>query len=258
MTNYTIALWQEGPPGTQTASKGPVLFGTVTGPDTGFKWEVQLYDFKLKDSNVFFLWLKQGGANNQHNNNAPGFSTPYFNITNAPRPITTSKPSTTTDLSTSTNPPSSTSSPAESPSPMSTASSSTSASASPSSTAPSADNDAEPSVQGTSGLPVGAQAGIGVGVAVIGATCILCAVLWYRHLKKKRQILADSQKNDITTYSPSMTDPWKPASELPHGHFLYPPAELQHGRSPVEIGAGGDFAEMPTSRDHRPAEQGNQ
>lgn len=40
-------------------------------------------------------------------------------------------------------------------------------------------------------LPVAAQAGIGVGVGVVGASCIICVVLWVRYLKKKRMVVAE-------------------------------------------------------------------
>ena len=232
-----------------------------------FKWDVQLYGLDLKESNVFFLWLKEGGPDNQNNMNVNRMSTPYFNITNGPLPGTTSKTSSTTQLSTSSELPTSTGGSAASQS-LAT-SSSTSGGTTSLPTGPSAADDAEPSARAGTGLPVGAQAGIGVGVSVIGLTCILCALFWYRHLKKKRQLLAGPQQKDIPPYSPAMSDPWK-VSELPPGHFHSPPAELRgshflrptaellNGYSPVEIGAGMDFAEMPTPRDYRPSELGNQ
>ncbi|KAK3295369.1 uncharacterized protein B0H64DRAFT_417105 [Chaetomium fimeti] len=238
------------PAGISTESRQDAWSGTLEGPDTGFKWKVQLYGFNLEESDRFFLWLKRGGPENQDNMNAQRMSSPYFKITKKAVPSTTSKPSTTTDPSPST------SGSTESPSAIPTAASSTSTSANPSSTAPSPANDPETSTQGTSGLPVGAQAGIGVGVSVIGLTCIVCALLWYRHLKKKRQILADSQQNGMTNYSPGMSDAWK-VPGYSQGHSLYPPAELRPGPSPVEIGTGGDIAEMPTPRDYRRAELGN-
>lgn len=193
--------------------------------------------------------------------NVDNLSTPYFNITNGPLPDTTSKPSTTTQLSTSSELSTSTSGSARSlslttPSPLSTETT-------PSPTAPSAADDAESSSRAETGLPVGAQAGIGVAVSVVGITCILCALFWYRYLKKKRQLLVGSQQKDVSPYSPAMSDPWK-ISELPPAHFQNPPAELRashfyrspcelrNGHSPVEIGAGRDFAEMPTPRDYRP------
>ncbi|KAH6635968.1 hypothetical protein F5144DRAFT_591274 [Chaetomium tenue] len=253
---------QAGSP--EDAARNPCA-GTTAGPDTGFKWEVQLYGLDLTESNVFFLWLKQGGPDNQNNMNADNLSTPYFNITNGPLPVTTSKPSTATQLSTSSELSTSTSGPARSLS----ASSPPSTETTPSQTAPSAADDAESSSRAETGLPVGAHAGIGVAVSVVGITCIICALFWYRHLKKKRQLLAGAQQKDFSPYSSSGSDPWK-VSELPPAHFQNPPAELRashfyrspgelhSGHLPVEIGAGRDFAEMPTPRDYRPSELGGQ
>jgi hypothetical protein len=136
-------------------------------------------------------------------------------------------------------------------------------------TGPSPADDPEPSSPAETGLPVGVQAGIGVSVSAIALACIFCAFFWYRHLKKKRQLLAGAQQKDFSPYSPAMSDSWK-VSELPPGHFHSPPAELRgnnylrptaelrNGFSPVEIGVGRDFAEMPTTRDYRPSELGNQ
>lgn len=194
-------------------------------------------------------------------------STPYFNITNGPPPGTTSKASSTTQLSTSSELPTSTGGSTLSQSP--TASSSTSTGTTPLPTGPSAADHPEPSTRADTGLPVGAQVGIGVGVSVIGLTCIFCALFWYRHLKKKRQLLAGAQQKDLSPYSPAMSDPWKvselppahfhnPPAELRGSHYLRPTAELRNGYSPVEIGTGRDFAEMPTPRDYRPSELGHQ
>lgn len=45
-----------------------------------------------------------------------------------------------------------------------------------------------------SGLPVGSQAGIGVGVGVIGITCVVCAITWCRYLKRRQKALDNLQE----------------------------------------------------------------
>ncbi|KDN60159.1 hypothetical protein CSUB01_07116 [Colletotrichum sublineola] len=44
-------------------------------------------------------------------------------------------------------------------------------------------------------LPVGAKAGIGVGVGIFGVTCIACFVMLYRYLKPNQKALAEAQES---------------------------------------------------------------
>ncbi|KAK4033333.1 hypothetical protein C8A01DRAFT_19693, partial [Parachaetomium inaequale] len=232
--------------------------GEVNGPATQFKWEVQLYGLDLTFSNIFYLWLREGGPDNRMNMNAKSISTPYFNITDDSLASTSSTTSTTTSLSTAL--PSSSSSSVTSSS--ATLSSTTSVAYTPVSTAASAngnasstDNDTEPPASSTSGLPVGAQAGIGVGVSVVGLTCIVCAVMWFRHLKKKRQLLADMQQS----VAPMSDDPWKLHAVSP-GYAPYYAAEMDTNRRHlVEMDTSQYRVEMPSPYgpgDGRPAELG--
>jgi len=253
MTNYTIALWQEVDIQSGVASLGPVLVHVTNGPDTEFKWQGQLYNFNLSASNVFYMWLKEGDADNQLNMNADAISTPYFNISDTPLPVTTTQRSASSSGIPSFTSSSATALPA-------TSSSATTSSPLPLSTAASGAGDAQSSAPSTpaGGLPVGAQAGIGVGVSVIGLTCIVCAVLWYRHLKKQRQILAGLQQQDTIAQPPAMGGLGK-IQELPPSQVYYYPYEMDAQGHPAEMGTHQSFVEMPTPHpgDGRPTELGN-
>ncbi|EFQ26972.1 uncharacterized protein GLRG_02143 [Colletotrichum graminicola M1.001] len=50
----------------------------------------------------------------------------------------------------------------------------------------------------SAGLPVGARAGIGVGVGILGVTCIICAAMLYRHLKMNQRTLVEAGESTMT------------------------------------------------------------
>ncbi|KND88358.1 hypothetical protein TOPH_06973, partial [Tolypocladium ophioglossoides CBS 100239] len=84
--SYTIALWQQSL-SQASANLGPILYQTTNSPDTEFGWLVQTYDMDLESSNVFFVWLSEGGSSAQGNQSATGkFSSPYFNTTSGSTP----------------------------------------------------------------------------------------------------------------------------------------------------------------------------
>jgi hypothetical protein len=102
---YTVAIWQQSR-SMPAATKGPTLFQKTPGggPTTdiiSFDWLVQVYDFDLELSNDFFLWLFEGGTNEEEHDASRGFSSSFFNITNDPRPVTTQSTVPSTSATTS-------------------------------------------------------------------------------------------------------------------------------------------------------------
>lgn len=182
--DYTINLWQQSL--TQSAAtKGPAIFsvsrltscfpiinqlltlpqkGVPDGAVTEFDWLVQLYQFDLSDSNVFFLWL------NSSSDSSLLFSSHYFNITDQTSTSSTPTPSSSTASKSSLTltRPSTTS-----PSPSST-------------TSPTPPSTPTPTLPPPNVLSTGAQAGIGVGAALAGLAAIIIAVVFYRRSRQQR------------------------------------------------------------------------
>ncbi|EAQ89640.1 predicted protein [Chaetomium globosum CBS 148.51] len=245
LTAYTITLWQQAIAG-GSATPGPIIFQAKTGPAKALGWTVQLYDFDLESSNIFFFWLKEGGPEN-----ATGpvtgrtMSSSYFNITDEPSPTTTSSSSS----SSSTNPSRSTDLGAALSSTSSTATQTgpdqgeaTASSRIPGEGIGGTDGVSEGGGGGEGGgLPVAAQAGIGVGVSVVGVVVIICGILWFRYLKKQQQILLDLQRRAHPEPPPpdaAGTGTWKPQVPPPPPVQYYPVYEMgYHSRTPpVELG----------------------
>ncbi|KAF5499043.1 hypothetical protein CGCF413_v006569 [Colletotrichum fructicola] len=59
LEKYTIALWQQAIAG-GSATLGPIIVETTTGPKREFEWKVDLEELDLGASNVFFFWLFEG------------------------------------------------------------------------------------------------------------------------------------------------------------------------------------------------------
>jgi hypothetical protein len=81
--------------------------------------------------------------------------------------------------------------------------------------------------------------------------------MWFRHLKKKRQLLADLQQLELP---PMGDDPWKPLGASP-GNAPFHAAEMDDAnrRQVVEMDTGRYRVEMPSPYgpgDGRPAELG--
>ncbi|KAF6821447.1 hypothetical protein CPLU01_12477 [Colletotrichum plurivorum] len=203
--NYTIALWQQAMQG-NFAERGPIIFETTQGPQKEFTWKVDLGKLELGASDVYFLWFFEGGPSNQGRTREglEEWSSAYFNITDKPAPRSSSQ---TTSTSTSkltsslTLPlitlPSLSSSSTNTDTTTTTSTAESSSVTTASTTAGGSFDGDKPlrpedfALGSSKSLPVAAQAGIGVGVGVIGATCIICVVLWVRYLKKKRVAVAE-------------------------------------------------------------------
>ncbi|KAI1172450.1 hypothetical protein F4777DRAFT_561635 [Nemania sp. FL0916] len=131
---------------------GPALYTVSAGGVTQIDWAVQLYQFDLSDSNVFFFWLSSPSSGS--------FDSHYFNITARASTSTTSTPSSSTTSTSSLTP---TGSSTTSPTPPI-----------PATTAPA-----------SGGLSAGAQAGIGVGAALAGLAAIIVAIVFYLRSRKR-------------------------------------------------------------------------
>ncbi|KAI8168387.1 hypothetical protein K4K49_010154 [Colletotrichum sp. SAR 10_70] len=69
LEKYTIALWQQAIAG-GSATLGPIIVETATGPKREFEWKVDLEELDLGASNVFFFWLFEGDNFLQHHRRA--------------------------------------------------------------------------------------------------------------------------------------------------------------------------------------------
>ncbi|KAG8164281.1 hypothetical protein KVR01_006199 [Diaporthe batatas] len=215
LETYTIALWQQSMAG-GGANLGPVVNSepswsswavnlpplimlshtgkAATDSDQhSFTWTVNLYEFDVTWSNVFFFWIFNGSASDQGNMDGPNVSSAYFNIT-ADDPQTVSS---TTSSATSTT---STSTPGTSTLTSATTSEfagnieptqTTVDSATTAPTSKAADSGSSDTVNG-GGISTGARIGIGVGVGLVGISAVVCAgiIVWYK--RKKR---GSSQEN---------------------------------------------------------------
>lgn len=159
----------------------------TTLPDVrdSFSWEVQLYDFDLSVSNVFFFWLFNGSSSNQGDTSIADLSSAYFNISSddPPSSSTSASSSTTTTSGSSTATASATTTAdADSATDASTTATTTSAAGSASSSSSGSSGDG-----GGGGISTGAGIGIGVGVGVAGFSAVACAalVVWYKRRKGK-------------------------------------------------------------------------
>ncbi|KAK3294030.1 uncharacterized protein B0H64DRAFT_433284 [Chaetomium fimeti] len=248
LTWYTITLWQQAISG-GWATPGPVIYQTNSGPANVLDWTVQLYDFDLESSNVFFFWLKEGGPENATGPvKGQTMSSGYFNITDQPSPTTTSSSSSSsstvsTNLSTEL---SSTCSTATQP--TLDQGEATASSRVPGEGSGGTNGAAEAGGGGEGGegegeggggsLPVAAQAGIGVGVSVVGVTVVICGILWFRYLRKQQQILLDLQRRAYTEPPPpdtDVTEAGKPQASPPTVQY-YPAYELGPHSRPAELG----------------------
>ncbi|ROV87585.1 hypothetical protein VMCG_10614 [Cytospora schulzeri] len=224
LENYTIALWQQSIIG-GGATLGPVVNST-TLPDVrdSFNWTVQLYDFDLSISNVFFFWLFNGSESSQGDTSVRDVSSAYFNISNED----VSSSSTSASLSSATS------------QSTSSATSLTAASA----TTASAAGDSSSSSSGSTGgggISTGAGIGIGVGVGLVGVCALACAglVIWYkrRQANGRRDQEFDKLPPDNNTYTKPL-DGYTVASSndtvLSYGKAV-------NGGTPAELNGGGIY-----------------
>ncbi|KAK2741690.1 hypothetical protein CKAH01_07031 [Colletotrichum kahawae] len=90
LENYTIALWQQAIAG-GSATLGPIIVETTTGPKREFGWKVDLEELDLGASNIFFFWLFEGDKSIQGQvKKGQAFSSAFFNITDEPEPSSSS------------------------------------------------------------------------------------------------------------------------------------------------------------------------
>ncbi|KAI1747978.1 hypothetical protein F4782DRAFT_392173 [Xylaria castorea] len=172
--NYQINLWQQTR-GQDAATKGPSVFTVENGAVTQFDWQVQLYQFDLSASNLFFLWLTSTNENDDGTDTA-SVSSHYFNISDNPD---TSDSSSSTPSLTSTTLPTQSSTPSLLPSETTTTTSLP--------IATSSQNSAP------GGLNTGAKAGIGVGAGLAGVAIITLSLLLFRRSGLKRSYKAPDQ-----------------------------------------------------------------
>ncbi|KAG7286649.1 hypothetical protein NEMBOFW57_008960 [Staphylotrichum longicolle] len=229
-----------------SADLGPVVVRVTNGPQKQFDWPVQLYSFDLEVSNIFFFWLKEGGLDNVGLTNIQHMTSAYFNITDAPLPSSSSAISSATTSSSVATLPTTLVTTSSTPSPATTSStSSTPVNVAPNQQEATA-NSNPPSESSTSSsdggsLPVAAQAGIGVGVSVVGLTAIVCGILWFRYLRKQQRLLADLHHQAYPQQPPDATELWKL-------HPQVPPAAAQYPYHPHMVaaprGGQGGFVEL--------------
>ncbi|KAK3337214.1 hypothetical protein B0T19DRAFT_472153 [Cercophora scortea] len=208
-STYTIAIWQQSRAG-GSAELGPVIFqiGANGQALTGFDWVVQAYNFDLQVSDSFFFWIFSGDSKQQGNQTAPNRSSAYITIAKAEAlVVSSSSPSSTASSLASTGAPSTSSRSA----PGSGSTSPVSTSQTPGTTTPPTSNPEQ-----SSGLSVGAQAGIGVGASLAGIAALAALLLWFRHLKMKQQQALDAARPaEAEGYSPGNHLNKPPSSSIP-------------------------------------------
>ncbi|KAK1573665.1 uncharacterized protein LY79DRAFT_673477 [Colletotrichum navitas] len=237
LRHYTIGLWQQAPPSAVLGDIAFRILD-AKGWVREFDWEVQAYGLDLSLSNVAYFWLFEGTDGNQGNQTLRHISSATFTISDGdpgsrpvpcrpstiwPEPTKTVVLSRTAPAGPSSNPPAETSmsllplspgqSEAASPTdplitlttmPVGTSEepglTRTTDERGPASTG----NDQAPQTDradsggSSAGLPVGARAGIGVGVGIFGITCIVCATMLYRYLKTNQRTLAEARESTMT------------------------------------------------------------
>ncbi|KAI0817245.1 hypothetical protein GGR55DRAFT_619560 [Xylaria sp. FL0064] len=230
--NYAINLWQQIQ-GERAATRGPSIFSTEDGAVTQFDWQVQLYQFDLSASNVFFLWLTSNSLNDD-GSDPMSVTSHYFNISdNSETPGSSTTPrSTRAALSTQLS---------------STSLSPSSASRTPTAVSPMSTTSETSTISPTAGgLSTGAQAGIGVGVALAGLAIIIIAFLVFRRWRMKPKYRAHDQPQVQGIFSGG--DMYETQGPSFQDHKLQSSvAEL--GYDPVN-GHGGTPVELPAERNY--------
>ncbi|KAL7626955.1 hypothetical protein AAE478_003730 [Parahypoxylon ruwenzoriense] len=165
-SNYTINLWQQHQNGA-SATIGPTIFQTEFGAVTQFDWSVQVFEFDLRTSNVFFLWLEslvEGDGDDE----PLSVTSHFFNITADSVNSNVSSSASSSTVTTTT----ATASCGEVPCSNSITATTSSTYSSP--------QEASPS------LNTGAQAGIGIGAALVGLFAAAGAYFLIQRSRRKR------------------------------------------------------------------------
>ncbi|KAI0470321.1 hypothetical protein F4859DRAFT_522798 [Xylaria cf. heliscus] len=175
-SDYAINLcqvnWGDG-----TSTLGPSVFSTENGAVTQFDWLVQVYQFDLSASNVFYLWLTSK-IQNDDGSDPEAIASQYFNISddsyfNDPDPSDSSSSAPLTSTISFTEP------------------STTSLSPTGTTTYPPTITPSQTLVPG--GLNTGAKAGIGVGASLAGLAVITLSLLLFRRIRQRRGYQAPDQ-----------------------------------------------------------------
>jgi hypothetical protein len=192
---------------------------------TDFDWRVQVYDFDLDDSDVYFFWIFEGDESMQGNMSSSRMASPYFQITSKPSPT----PSPTTPLATL----STRSALGDTPTPL--ASTSTNGA---DLQEDGGEGEAEEKDGSFSSLPAGVRAGIGVGIAAVVATCIVWTFIIWLYFRRRRQTQAAAAAHTAVAATVSA-----PGQRLPRYWNRQPKVKTRTGRrniayqttSPIEL-----------------------
>ncbi|EEP80267.1 predicted protein [Uncinocarpus reesii 1704] len=211
MEVYNISLWHEFPGG-GGATFGSVLYSASSSAmPMNFTWTVQLYDFDLSFSNVFFFWFNRGAR--EH------FISRYFNITRDDSILSTRSTATTMSTATTSVPSSLPSSP----------------DASATATTPIETADATPSSEPQSdGLTTNSKVGLGVGVGIGVPIIALLAFIAFSKYFRRRPQPTDSNFQQTS-----------PMVYTSNTRRLGPKKYLNDYRKPVELDAGTDHPLQP-------------
>lgn len=151
---------------------------------TEFQWPVQIYDFQLSESNVFFLWLHSGDAGDQGSADDLSITSHYVNITTSAS--TSAAAQTAYKSSTTTSLPSTTTASTVQTSLTTIDSSSTTTTVV--NTETNAPEESKTSSNRT--LSASAKAGLGVSLCIICAAAMTGGVLLFRRRRRGRAIRA--------------------------------------------------------------------
>ncbi|KAI1361843.1 hypothetical protein F5Y08DRAFT_313571 [Xylaria arbuscula] len=216
--DFSITIFQESLTAAG-ASFGPSIISVHDGEVKEFDWKVQLYDFNLSDSNIFYLLLSSNV------DEEPSITCHYFNITdtgssNAPTATSTAAPLSSAIKSTLSS---------------SMGTSSTTTSSVTSTSAPSPDNSPAAT------LSTGTQAGIGIGAALAGLSSVAIAILIYRRLRK--QPAQGQGQQDVGSQEPQEPQEYYKYFDPQQGHYTgqTPPVEIDSYTRDVSELPGADL-----------------
>lgn len=155
---------------------------------SSFTWTVNLYEFDVDWSNVFFFWIFNGSESDQGNMDVPNVSSAYFNITadDPPTVSSSTSSSTTSTTSSSTSKTSATTSATASETASSTLSTQTTTDTAAAVQTSDAADSRSSETGSSGGISTGAGVGIGLGLGLVGISAVVCAaiIVWYKRRKR--------------------------------------------------------------------------